>query len=191
MTDPYPSALSFEIDRENLRRYLRRLSLLLWLPAFVILSVFLSMASLQKALEDLSWRRPKPGDPSPKAEVARLVAKRVGVGLAIGTALGLLGYFCFSHRSAARMAATTTLSVDGPFLKVRHYSQRATGITDRKLHFRAIVDFATRQDTLMRWCGIEELSISTAGGITVAVLGVKDCAKVRDTLADIDQIRER
>ena len=64
---------------------------------------------------------------------------------------------------------------------------------DRKLHFRAIVDYATTQDALMRRFDLHALQMTTTAGgpkSTLTIPGVKDCLKVRDILSDVDRLRE-
>ena len=66
-------------------------------------------------------------------------------------------------------------------------------MSDRKLHFRSIVDYATTQDSLMRRFGIHALQMATTAGgqnTNLIIPGVKDCLRVRDLLADIDRQRE-
>ncbi|MEM9481823.1 MAG: hypothetical protein AAGA58_19405, partial [Verrucomicrobiota bacterium] len=65
---------------------------------------------------------------------------------------------------------------------------------DRKIHFNAIVDYAVIHNKLMGKVGIDALELSTkAGGAdsTVTILGVKDCHRIRDLLAEIDVQREK
>jgi len=112
------------------------------------------------------------------------------VGIGVWMSVALLIYFVFFHRSAARRAASLVVTVEGPFLRVR---QDGAFSMDRKLHFRAIVDYATLQGWLMRKCGIHALRMTTTAGgqsSTLVIHGVKDCLKMRDILSDIDRLRE-
>jgi membrane protein YdbS with pleckstrin-like domain len=59
--------------------------------------------------------------------------------------------------------------------------------------FRAIVDYAVIQDPFMRYCQIHALQMTTTGGgptSTITITGVKECLKARDTLSEIDRMRE-
>ena len=80
--------------------------------------------------------------------------------------------------------------VEGAFL---HIVQENYARVDRKLHFRSIVDYAAVDDILMRRFGLMALRMNTTGGgldSTINLIGIKDCLKVRDMLAEIDSIRE-
>jgi putative N-acetylmannosamine-6-phosphate epimerase len=89
------------------------------------------------------------------------------------------------------MAASLQVRVEGSFLRI---IQKVPALQDRKLHFRAIVDYATVEGSLMRRFGIMTLQMTTtAGGAasTIRIDGLRDCTKVRDMLAEIDSIREK
>jgi hypothetical protein len=65
--------------------------------------------------------------------------------------------------------------------------------SDRKLHFRAMVDYAVVQDPLMRLFAISALQMTTTGAgqsSTIIVPGVTHCESVRDLLSQIDRCRE-
>lgn len=181
MSDPYPTNLNIEIDRQQLKSYLRVKWLLSWTLPLCFFGGLFGFAALGKDLDR--------GFPS-WVEGATFVAKGVGFGIGISLTLGFLCYLVFSHRLAARFAASIEVSVEGSFLRVRQHTHV---LSDRKLHFRSIVDYATTQDFLMRYFGIHALQMTTTAGgqdTNLIIPGVKDCLKVRDVLADIDRLRE-
>jgi hypothetical protein len=181
MSDPYPSTLSIEIDRDRLRNYLRAKWLLAWTLPLTTLGAY-TFGDVEKTLADSA-------DAS-RSDVLLLALRSIGTGIAIALIIALILYFVTSHRLAARLAASLDVSVEGPFLHVR---QHGISFSDRKLHFRSIVDYTTTQDLLMRWFGVFSLQMATtAGGPNTHLLihGVKDCLRVRDLLAEIDRVRE-
>ncbi len=180
MSDPYPEELPIEIDRDGLRRYLR----LKWGTAWVTPLAFFGIILGPPGSEHFAK-----GTDSP---LVALLAVLLGgaAGLAAGVLIALMCYFVFSHRIAGRLASSLAVSVEGAYLRIRQHS---VSRSDRKLHFRAIVDFAVIQDDLARYAGVEALSITTTAGgnqSTIIIPGVKDCLKVRDLLAEIDRLRE-
>jgi len=180
MRDPYPFHVPIEIDRVQLRKYLRAKWLLAWMLALSGFGAFFGLASASKMAEQ---------SPSVGQGFGILAAGFAG-GLALGLLLGVVAYFVFSHWLAGRMARGLEVSVEGPFLRVR---QSTLVRTDRKLHFRSIVDYTTVQGGLMQYFGIEALQMTTiAGGQNTAltIAGVKDCLKTRDMLSEIDRLRE-
>jgi hypothetical protein len=181
MSDPYPSNLSIEIDRQVLKKYLRVRWLLSWATLFALLGGLFGLASIGNALERSVTSR---------GEVVFVIFKCVGTGLGISLLLALIFYLLFSHRVTSRMANSLEVSVEGAFLRIK---QRAYITSDRKLHFRSIVDYTVMQDFLMRRFGIHALHMTTTAGgqnTGLVVTGLKDCLKVRDMLADIDSRRE-
>ncbi len=137
---------------------------------------------ISKAFEDY--------EEASRTEAVLLVLMGVGTGIGISLLVALFCYLVFSHRFASRLAASLEVSVEGPFLHVR---QHTAVLSDRKLHFRSIVDYATTQDFLMRHFGIQSLEMTTTAGgqnTNLVILGVKDCLRIRDVLADIDRLRE-
>ncbi|MEM9017961.1 MAG: PH domain-containing protein [Verrucomicrobiota bacterium] len=99
-------------------------------------------------------------------------------------------YFVFCHRRARSYAETVGLRVDGPFLV---YRVGKAFKTERKIHFRAIIDFSFSESPLMRHFGIESLGVNVAGTpqagwLTVA--GVVKAREVRDLLCQVDAERE-
>ena len=181
MSDQYPSTLNIEIDRDRLRNYLRVKWLFSWALPLCFFGGMFGLATLGKAIDH--------GFPS-RAAAVLFVAKGIGIGIGITLLISLFCYFVFSHRLASRLAASLEVSVEGAFLRVR---QHTSVLSDRKLHFRSIVDYATTQDFLMRYFGIHALQMATTAGgqnTNLIIPGVKDCLRVRDLLADIDGQRE-
>jgi len=181
MSDQYPDTFDIEIDRDRLRNYLRTKWLLSWVLGLGFFGGLISFATVGAAIEQgsSSWRAG-----------LMFVAKSVALSFGSTTLLALLFYFILSHRLAGRFAASLQISVEGAFLRIR---QHTTVLSDRKLHFRSIVDYATTQDSLMRRFRIHALQMATiAGGQNTHLIvpGVKDCLRVRDLLADIDRQRE-
>jgi hypothetical protein len=180
MQDTYPPNIEIEIDRAALTRYLRLWWLAAWLWLAPLGGLF-AFSTIGAALND--------GLPS-GVHPLWLALKVVGTGAGIGGLTGLTIYVLFCHRLAARQAAALQVSVEGAYLRIR---QNVFLRTDRKLHFRAIVDYTTVQGCLLRRCNLHALRMmTTAGGQSpfVTLHGIKDCLKVRDMLADIDRMRE-
>jgi hypothetical protein len=181
MSDSYPDHFTIEIERERLRTYLRTKYLLSWVLCLGFFGGLFGLASMSAVFERgiESWR----------AGVV-LVAMSIAIGVGASSVIALFLYLLLSHRLASRYAASVELSVEGAFLRIRQHTYIRS---DRKLHFRSIVDYAATQDLLMRRFGLHALQMTTtAGGPTsrINVPGVKDCLRVRDLLADIDQKRE-
>jgi membrane protein YdbS with pleckstrin-like domain len=181
MTDSYPANLEIEIDRPRLTMYLRAQWLFGWVTMGGIFGIFFGVMAASAVLERVtcSWT---------VAVLASLFSFVLCV--AVSTGIGGVLYLLFSHRLAIRYAEELRVTVEGPFLRLRQY-QIVT--TDRKLHFRAIVDYAAVQDPLMRLFGIHALQMTTTGGgqsATIKVPGVKECLKARDMLSEIDRLRE-
>ena len=179
MTDPYPQDLEIEIDRSRLRAYLRAKWFVSWAIVLGMFGMMFGLAGIGGILDQgmYSWK-------------AILLISVMGIGIGLGLALLLAGaaYLVFNHRSAGRFADELRVSVEGPFLRIQ---QRLVVASDRKLHFRAIVDYAVVQDPLMRLFDVQALQMQTTGtSATITVPGVKDCLKARDLLSEIDGQRE-
>ncbi len=193
MNDSYPASFVIEIDREALTKYFRLQSLIGWVTALLFFGgAFGFLRAVPVADKHVSVR-----------EATLTFAGGIGKGVGLGLLLALVIYALFLHRRAARRAAYLELAVEGPFLRVRQqtYSRNniqqsptfTHGTSDRKLHFRSIIDYTVTQNFLMRRCGIHALEMTTpaAGLASILVIpGVKDCLKVRDTLSEIDRLRE-
>ncbi len=182
MSDSYPESFTIEIEREKLCRYLRRLWVLLPCVLFIWLG----------AMFGLAWTL---GD-EPRKEFDSVMDVVIafclgpGLGVAIGVMLVVSTYFLFIHRAAKRYAESWQVSVEGPFLRIK---EGVSSIQDRKLHFRAIIDYTYFQDSAMRKCGIEGIELTTmAGGqnSTIRIKGIKNALEVRDMLSEIDRQRE-
>ena len=182
MSDSYPSTLSIEIDRPRLKSYLQAVGLLDWTAPSSFVGVFLGVAvgTTPKA-QAIALHMP------PLLNSLAIVAAGIGIGFAVGFLITFIPYLIFRHRRAARFAESFEVSVEGAFLRLRGHD---TAWTDRKLHFRAIVDYEVAQSSLMRRFGIHTLLMTTLGGYRIEALGVKDCFKVRDMLSEIDHLRE-
>jgi hypothetical protein len=181
MSDSYPRDLEIEIDRDRLRNYLRGKALLSWLLLLGSFGAVIGMAASGRVLEE---------GMRPWGDVVRILATGLGSGLAAALVLAGGLYVSFSHGVMGRFADALQLTVEGPFLRIR---QRLVAASDRKLHFRAIVDYAVVQDPLMRLFGIQALQMTTTGGgtsATIIVPGVKDCLRAREMLSEIDCWRE-
>ena len=182
MDDSYPANIDFEFDRDQLRKYLRTQYFCGWLGGIGFFGGLLSLPIIAGAFERHLFEG---------LNTAALFALGTAVIAFVATLTVVFSlYLIFSHRVAARISESSRLSVEGPFL---HLYQNGAAMHDRKLHFRSIVDYAIVQDRMMRRFGIACLQMNTtAGGATslVRVLGVKDCLKVRDELAEIDRLRE-
>jgi hypothetical protein len=181
MSDSYPAALTIEIDRKRLRRYLCTKAFLGWFSPAAVIGGLLGFGSISKSLDKGNFSF---------GEVLALIVQSTAVGVLVAVVVVLPFFFLFGYRVASRLASTLDVSVEGPFLRIR---QHAAALSDRKLHFRSIVDYATIQDSLMRFFGIEALQMPTTGcgvGSTVTIHGIKDCLKIRDVLSEIDRQRE-
>lgn len=181
MNDPHPTNFEIEIDRESLKKYLRTKSILVWLGPLGLYGGLFGLLVLCKQAEQ--------GEVHSWIQVLALLRYAV-MGLVIGTALGSVCYLILSRWRAARFAEAIRVSVEGPFVRIRQFLWT---YSDRKLHFRSIVDYTVVQGPLMRRFGIEALRMSTAAcgqNSFLTIHGVKDCLRVRDMLAEIDSQRE-
>ena len=176
MSDQYPSDFTIEIDRPQLRKYLCAKALLSWLAWFIFLGGFFGFGSIADTLDRRELSH---------AQAWKLAVSHIGVGVTAGSLLATLLYLAISHRTAVRKAAALEVSVEDAFLRIRQHEL----VNDRKLHFRAIVDYATTQDALMSWFGIQALRMNTMAG-PISLPGIKDCLKARDVLSEIDRQRE-
>jgi len=181
MSDQYPETLNVEIERDRLLNYLRTKWLLAWALSLSFPGGFIGFASIADALDHGLASR---------TGAVFVIVRCIGTGIGISFLIALFCYFAFSHRIASRLASSLTVTVEGAFLRVRHHT---AVLFDRKLHFRSIVDYTVTQDFLMRYFSIYALQMATTAGgqnTNLIILGVKDCLRVRDVLADIDRLRE-
>lgn len=182
MSDQYPKELTLEIDRKGLRKYYRIGAFLVVMAASIVIGCANAMGRIGDGLKEAGLKSIN--------DLIFYTICGLAAGIGVSVVVALLIYFVFFHRSAARRAASLIVTVEGPFLRVQ---QHEVFSTDRKLHFRAIVDYSTIQGWLMRKCGIHALRMhTTAGGPSsmLTIYGVKDCLKMRDILSDMDRLRE-
>lgn len=183
MNDPHPKSIKVAIDRESLRKYLRRTWLRSWLFGLGFLGAFFGLSSRIGRLED--------GDFDGWAHLAYLLISGVVFGILISSCIAFVLYFLLSHFRAKRIAETQSIRVEGAFLQIRQHMGSTK--LDRKIHFRAVTDFSVIEDKRMKRYGIKALQMNTTGGSPSGLIridGVKDCDRVRDMLAEIDSIRE-
>lgn len=179
--DPYPSHLSIEIDRTGLCTFLRAVSLMVWIAPLSFFGAFFGFIHGADKVE---------GQGLPLADVLVSMVSGLGKGVGIAVLIGLTVHLLFRHRQARRYADTLEVSVEGSYLRIRH---GGSSTSDRKIHFRSIVDYDARQSWLMNLTGIQSLHMNTNGGgpgSVIVVAGIKDCLKVRDMLSEIDSLRE-
>jgi len=181
MGDPYPSHFEIDIDRDRVRKYLRAKWFFSWIVALGLFGAVFALAPAGKSIE---------GDLKPWAEVLAVFAGSMAIGLVLGCLIGAVLYLLFSHWLAATYANSLVVAVEGPFLRIcENWGIR----TDRRLHFRAIVDYAIQQGPLRRRFGIESLIMTTTGHgstATISIPGIKDGLKTRDMLSEVDRLRE-
>lgn len=181
MADPYPPSFEIEIDRSGLKRFLRTSWLISSCIFLALFGFFFGLMACARELE----ARPKP------TREALVVASRdvaIGLGLSILAALALDRLLL--RRIAAHYAASLQVSVEGSFLRIR---EDWGLLNDRRLHFRAIVDYSLQQTWIGRWCNVESLVMNTTGSgpkSTVTIAGVKGGLQTRDLLSEVDRLRE-
>ena len=113
----------------------------------------------------------------------------IGGGIFVFLAISAVIYFLFFYKKAALTAANLRVIVEGPFFRIINKERSRT---DRKLHFRSIVDYTTFESPLMKRYGLMELQMTTTGGYQalIRILGIKNCSDVRDKLSETDALRE-
>lgn len=183
MDDHFPARVQFEIDHQAVTRVQR---LEVWLALCVIGMFFGAMVGMasQEVKDSVA------AEMTPSQLWSKLL-----FGAGCGTAAGLLFmsliYLLLFHCIIRRRSERLSLRVDGPFLCVTEMKFQRT---NRKIHFRSIVDYAIVDGPLLRFAGIRALRMNTLGGgvaSSILVPGVKDCERVRDMLAEIDAAREQ
>ncbi|HEY0009584.1 MAG TPA: hypothetical protein VGB55_12730 [Tepidisphaeraceae bacterium] len=183
MSDSYPANFAIEIDREPLTRYLRAQHRSGWFFFMLVAGLFFGLIWATRYYENhvsLPWT----------TILLAAVWRVLGIVLALQV-LGVIGYV-LSVRTIPEYVNSLLLSVEGPFLRIRN---RVAGVEqDRKIHFRLLHIFSTKQNARMKRHGISTLMITLSTGQegtrTIEVPGVKDCLKARDMLAEIDSHRE-
>lgn len=186
MPDPYPEEFTIEINRPGLARYLRRAERI---RIDVVLGTLGAFGGLFYAAAWVERIEASAATIAPLL-IPALVVAGAALGALLGTFLTPLVYAVLSRKEVRRQVESLHVAVEGPYLRIRSQSSRTS---DRKLHFRSIVDYSTIQDRLARRCGVELLQLTTmAGGQHTLVLipAVEDCLEVRDTLAEVDRLRE-
>ena len=179
--DRHPHSIRFDFDRENLRRYLRIKWALAWMLTLGGLGAFFSTIRIGDALERAGTLT---------ADNAATCLRFLATGTGAGFLLGAVCYLGFSHFRAGRLAATLSLEVEGAFLRI---SQGGLFKSDRKLHFRSIIDYSVVEGPLRRRFGLRTLVMTIPGGPAgmISIGGLHDCDAVRDMLAEIDAAREQ
>ncbi|QEG37831.1 PH domain-containing protein [Bythopirellula goksoeyrii] len=181
MNDQYPETFPIEIERDKLCRFYR-------VQSFIACSIVPFAFGFLFGGASTSKDRQRDFENAEQvwSEFLRGAITGIGWGLLIGATL----YFVFGHFAARRWATALEVAVEGDFLRVK---EGGSTRRDRKLHFRAIVDYATFQNPLMRLCEIDGILITTtSGGVysTINVYAVKNALEVRDMLSEIDRLRE-
>lgn len=183
MRDPYPANFEIEIDRVRLTSYLRSQHRKVWFLVMLVFGVLVGSLSGAKYYENHATL--------PLTTVLWAVGWRFAAILIACQLLGVIGYL-LSARTISAYVNDLMLSVEGPFIRVR---KNVGGVQqDRRVHFRLILIYSTKQDAQMKKLGISTLVMTTAAGAeavgAITVPGVKDCLKVRDLLSEIDSHRE-
>jgi membrane protein YdbS with pleckstrin-like domain len=181
MTDPYPQNFPIEIEHDKLCRYLRTAHLIGWGSLLV---VFASMIGIMAHTGEHNR-----ANINSMSDVWREFFLGLGIGAASGVILALIVYVPL-HFLIKKEADGLCVSVEGQFL---HIVQGRSFRRDRKIHFRAIVDYACFQGPLMRRCGITGIMMHTMAGsqgAVIRILAVKDAERIRDVLSDVDRLRE-
>jgi len=178
MTDDYPETIEFEIERDRVRRYLRMRWYLSWVGGLSVFGASFGLVFASRSLDS--------GVAEDFGGAVVVFLKGAGFGLLGSFVLSTLLYFLLSHWVAARFSSSLNLTVEGAFLRIVHSGYRHV---DQKVHFRAIVDYIVVEEFLMSRFGIMVLGMTTIGS-TIGVLGIKDCLKVRDMLAEIGAMRD-
>lgn len=182
MNDPYPNDIEIEIDRAGMCRYLR-------LQAILVLTGLLGFLGSMFGWM-FSTGRNNRANLSSAADYVQSFFTGLGLGALTGLLLAFLIYLVVYHFPSKKIAAALHVSVEGQFLRV---TEGFLHRRDRKLHFRAIVDYTCYQGPLMRYCGITGITMTTTAGgqnSSLNVLAVKDATKIRDLLSEIDRLRE-
>ncbi len=179
MTDSYPDTVEFEIDRVAARRYLRTKWFASWTGGFAVFSLLLVLM-VANAVYDA---RHSGGVQRPLLPVVTTLA----VVIVAASLLSTLLYFLLDHRRAAVEAAQARVIVEGNFLRI---VKGAPKRMDWKQRFRSVVEYTTVDGWLMRRFGIMELRVMTTAGV-LQIVGVKRCPEVRDTLVELDRLREK
>lgn len=172
--ETYPDTFNLDVNRPALTAYYRKIRQRAVIGPALIVSILVGLAVPAYLGLD---------------EGAALLSGLLIALLFFGTSVCAI-YSFFMHRQAKEDAEGLHVTVDGPYLRIREGGRRAT---DRKLHFRSIVDYATYSDPILRRFGLETLRLTIQGGCldsTIDLPGLHRCLEVRDLLATIDATRE-
>ncbi len=184
MKDKYPEVIEFDVERDLLRKFLRKQWFYMWIGLAALPGFFIGLlVALPKQHEHFEYKG--------ILDTMQLVSRGVGTGILISISIAFALYFLTSYRYADRVAKTLRVIVEGPFLRIVQFQQYST--IDRKIHFRAIVDYATVGDDKKKKSDLSILRMTTIGGglhSTIQIAGLSNCEKVRDMLVEIDSIRE-
>lgn len=184
MSTPNTSAsaeIVYAFDSDRLRRYLRVRGFILWVGALGALGSLFGFIAAGKKLE------------SSRLDVPTKIiaaARATGIGFGCGALIGAFCYLTLTHARSATEARTASLRVDGPFVRLK------TGgftHTDRKVHFRSIIDYSIIDGPLRRRFGLQTLQMTVPAGVPnglIQLTGLRDCERVRDELAALDAARE-
>ena len=179
MQDLHPETIELEIERDKLCRHIRLNSMRAWAISMGILALCPGVMWLIFGWLESDY------------PIWKLLRTTAIITLIVETAALLLAvilYYIISHWRIGIWASNLRVMVEGPFLRVIHGF--AFKKTDRKIHFRALVDYVTLEDPSLRRAGLKNLVISKTDGYQLYIHGLKDCDKVRDLLAEIDAARE-
>jgi membrane protein YdbS with pleckstrin-like domain len=178
---PASAEIVYTFHHDRLRRYLRVRGFVLWVGTLGMLGALLGFPAAGKKLD------------SPRYDVrTKLIAasRAAGIGFGAGALLGAFCYVALTHFRSSAEARTASLRVDGPFVRLK------TGgfmHTDRKIHFRSIIDYAVVDGPLRRRFGLQTLQMTVPTGVPnglIQLTGLHDCERVRDELAALDAARE-
>jgi membrane protein YdbS with pleckstrin-like domain len=181
MTDQYPVNFSVDFDRQQLTTYYRVHIYSYWAVALSFVGFITGANCANYAIQR--------GHHTFGGSMLYFLFY-IGSGVIVGMLLAIPAYYVLGHRLAVKHANRLEVTVEGPFLRVR---QNYPWISDRKIHFRNIVDYTTVQGPFLRRFNLFALHMATTStglGSTITVLGVKDCYKVQDMLSEVDQLRE-
>lgn len=178
---PASAEIVYTFDHDRLRRYLRVRGFILWVGTLAFLGALLGFPAAGRTLD------------SPRFDVpTKIIAasRAAGIGFGCGALIGAFCYLTLTHFRSSAEARTLSLRVDGPFVRLK------TGgftHTDRKLHFRSIIDYSVVDGPLRRRFGLQTLQMTVPAGVPnglIQLTGLRDCERVRDELAALDAARE-
>lgn len=178
---PPASEIVYTFDHDRLRRYLRVRGFILWVGTLGALGAFFGFIPAAKKLESSRLDVP-----------TKIIAATqfTGIGFGCGALIGAFCYLMLTHARSASEARTVSLRVDGPFVRLKSGGFMHT---DRKVHFRSIIDYSIIDGPLRRRFGLQTLQMTVPAGVPnglIQLTGLNDCERVRDELAALDATRE-